>query len=81
MARGNLVSIDRVRKIAGLYVLTSLHGEFTDYNKMYVSKSGTVIGHWGDFFGKITYRDYLRKVPQTCKIVKIEKNYIVLNEE
>ena len=52
-------------------------GSFNDYDRIYISKTGTVIGTWGSKFGNC-FKDYLRKVPCTCKVVCIKDNYIVL---
>ena len=76
MARGNIVSVKTVRKMFGLYVIESLFGSFTDYRHIHVSRTGTVIGTWGNL--GITYKDYLRKVPPTCKLIQITDKYIVL---
>lgn len=77
MARGNMVSIKNVRRLFGLYIITSMVGSFNDYDRIYISKTGTVIGTWGSKFGNC-FKDYLRKVPCTCKVVCIKDNYIVL---
>ena len=77
MARANMVSVRGVRKMFGLYIVESMSGSFNDYDKIHVSKTGTVIGTWGSRIGD-SYRDYLRKVPCTCKVVCIKDNYIVL---
>lgn len=76
MARGNIVSVKTVRKMFGLYVIESLFGSFTDYRHIHVSTTGTVIGTWGNL--GVTYKDYLRKVPPTCKLIQITDKYIVL---
>ena len=77
MARANIVSVKTVRKMFGLYVVVSLCGSFKDYDSIHISKTGTVIGTWGSRLGN-SYRDYLRKVPCTCKVICITDNYIVL---
>lgn len=77
MARGNLVSVKCVRYILGLYVIESMSGSFKDYEHIYLSKAGMVIGTWGSKFGK-PYKDYLRRVPKGAQIVQIKDDYIVL---
>lgn len=77
MARGNIVSVKSVRRLYGLYVIMSDVGDFRDYDKIHVSKTGTVIGTWGSRVG-VSYRDYLRKVPVSCKVVCVKEKYIVL---
>lgn len=54
-----------------------MSGSFNDYEHIYLSKAGMVIGTWGSKFGK-PYKDYLRRVPKGCQIVQIKDDYIVL---
>ena len=77
MARGNIVQVQTVRQMFGLYVVTAFSGSFRDYDRIYISKTGTIIGEWKSFLEK-PYKDYLRKVPATCKVVRITDKYIVL---
>ena len=77
MARANMVSVKTVRRMFGLYVVESMSGSFNDYDEIHISKTGTVIGTWGSRVGE-SYRDYLRKVPPTCKLIQITDKYIVL---
>ena len=77
MARGNLVSVKSVRRLFGLYVIVSNSGDFRDYDRIHVSEAGTIIGTWGCRVG-VSYRDFLRKVPATCKVICVKENYIVL---
>ena len=46
MARGNIVTIDSVRRMFGLIVLVAQSGNFKDYERIYLSKTGTIIGSW-----------------------------------
>lgn len=77
MARGNIVSVKAVRRMFGLYIIESMFGGFNRYDKIHISKTGTVIGTWGSRVGA-PYKDYLRKVPCTCKVICRKDNYIVL---
>lgn len=79
MARANMVSIKTVRQIFGLYIVKAESGSFKDYDRIHISKTGTVIGTWGSRVGA-SYKDHLRKVPCTCKIICVKDNYIVLKQ-
>ena len=76
MARGNIVQVKTVRKMFGLYVVESMFGSFKDYDKIYLSSRGRIIGKWGVSVG-IVYKDYLWSVPNTCKLIYVADNYIV----
>ena len=78
MARGNIVTIDSARRMFGLIVLVTKSGNFKDYEKIYLSKTGTVIGAWRNVINPLhPYKDYLRKIPVGSKLICTNEKYIV----
>lgn len=78
MARGNIVTIASVRRMFGLIVLVAQSGNFKNYERIYLSKTGTVIGAWRNVINPLRpYRDYLRKIPVGSKLISINEKYIV----
>ena len=78
MARGNIVTIASVRRMFGLIVLVAQSGNFKDYERIYLSKTGTVIGAWRNVINPLhLYKDYLRRIPVGSKLISINEKYIV----
>lgn len=88
MGRGNLTELKSRRNLLGFYII-EVFGDLDDYDKIYVSKSGQLIGQWGkkcsillsqysEKLCNVSYRDYIYPFKEPVEIVKVTDTYVIL---
>lgn len=83
MARGNLVDSKRIGWRFGYWIIGSHFKwqSFKRYDKIKISKKGTVIGYWRAFATNPYYKDFLDTNCQDFEIVRIYDERIYLKRK